>query len=157
MRRVPLAGLVLAASLVAGCRKEGADDPSERWSEDSQAATWKGGVAPSGAAALAPPQRGGASYYADSLAGGKTANGERYDPSKLTAAHRTLPFGTVVEIQRKDGKFVRVRINDRGPFVKGKIVDLSRAAAKEINLIRDGVADVTVWVVEKAPPKPRKR
>ncbi len=148
--------LAVASSLLGGCRREGADDPSETWSDDSQAATWKGGVSPSGAPVLAPPQRGGASYYADSLAGGKTANGERYDPSKLTAAHRTLPFGTVIEVQRKDGKFVRVRINDRGPFVRGKIVDLSRAAAKEIDLLRDGVADVTLWVVEKPPPKQRK-
>jgi len=160
LRTTPFAGsgvavvLCLALALV-GCRREGAGDPSEAWSED-QASPWKGGVAPSGATALAPPQRGGASYYSDSLAGGKTASGDKYDPSELTAAHRTLPFGTVVEVQRKDGKFVKVRINDRGPFVRGKIIDLSRAAAKEIDLLRDGVADVTVWVIERAPPKAKK-
>jgi rare lipoprotein A len=146
---------VLLALGLAGCRRDGADDPSEIWSDDAMAA-WKGGVAPSGAAALAPPQRGGASYYADSLAGGKTASGERYQPAELTAAHRTLPFGTVVEVQRKSGQFVRVRINDRGPFVRGKIIDLSRAAAKEIDLLKDGVADVTLWIVERPPPKQKK-
>lgn len=94
------------------------------------------------------PQKGLATYYADSLAGNKTASGERYDPSALTAAHRTLPFGTVVDVARNDGRSVRVRINDRGPFAgKKRVIDLSRKAAEEIGMIRDGVVSVTITVV----------
>lgn len=89
-----------------------------------------------------------ATYYADSLAGNKTANGERYDPKQLTAAHRTLPFGTLVEVKRKDGRSVRVRINDRGPFAKKRIIDLSRKAAEELEMMREGVVSVTVTVVK---------
>jgi rare lipoprotein A len=93
------------------------------------------------------PQKGLATYYADSLAGNKTASGERYDPGALTAAHRTLPFGTVVEVTRSDGRSVRVRINDRGPFAsKKRIIDLSRRAAEELGMIRDGVVSVTVTI-----------
>ncbi len=91
-------------------------------------------------------ERGKASYYSDRLSGRKTANGERYDPRALTAAHRTLPFGTVVVVSRADGRSVRVRVNDRGPFAKGRIIDLSRAAAEQLGMIRAGVVDVTVTV-----------
>jgi len=93
-------------------------------------------------------ESGLATYYADSLAGNKTASSETYDPSALTAAHRTLKFGTIVDVRRKDGRSVRVRINDRGPFAsKKRIIDLSRRAAEEIGMIRDGVVPVTVTVV----------
>lgn len=93
---------------------------------------------------------GKASYYADSLAGRKTASGERYDPKLLTAAHRSLPFGTVVEIARRDGKKVRVRINDRGPFGgEGRVIDVSKKAAEELDMLRDGVVDVTLVIVGK--------
>lgn len=107
-----------------------------------------GGTAEPATPAAGSPQKGLATYYADSLAGHKTANGERYDPSQLTAAHRTLPFGTVVEVTRSDGRSVRVRINDRGPFAgKKRIIDLSRKAAEQIGMIRDGVVSVTITVV----------
>jgi rare lipoprotein A len=93
---------------------------------------------------------GKASYYADALAGRKTANGERYDPKLLTAAHRSLPFGTVVEIARTDGRKVRVRINDRGPFGgEGRVIDVSRRAAEELGMIPAGVVDVTLVIVGK--------
>ena len=92
---------------------------------------------------------GVASYYADSLAGRPTASGEPYDPAALTAAHRTLPFGTLVEVSR-EGRKVVVRINDRGPFAKKRIIDLSRRAAEELGMIRAGVARVTVRVVGRA-------
>lgn len=109
-------------------------------------------AAPVGAApapSAAPPgavwQAGRASYYSDKLAGRKTANGERYDPGALTAAHRTLPFGTVVIVRRTDGRSVRVRINDRGPFGdSGRVIDLSRRAAEELDMLRAGVVDVTL-------------
>lgn len=107
--------------------------------------------APAGAAVAAAPgatQAGTASYYSDSLAGRPTASGEPYDPGELTAAHRTLPFGTMVEVAREDGRSVVVRINDRGPFGKKKrVLDLSRAAARAIGLDREGVAKVTLRVI----------
>ncbi len=158
MRCVPLTLLGLAALVVVGCgarSTRGATDPTEA-SSDSEVSSFRGGVSPSGATVVSPPQTGKATYYADKFAGRKTASGERYDPKAMSAAHRTLPFGTVVEVSRKDGRWVRVRINDRGPFTKGRIVDLSRAAAEDIGLIQAGVADVTLWVVEKPAPKPKK-
>ncbi|MGD9331102.1 MAG: septal ring lytic transglycosylase RlpA family protein [Desulfobacterales bacterium] len=86
-----------------------------------------------------------ASYYADRFHGRPTANGERYDRNALTAAHRYLPFGTRVQVTRLDnGKTVAVRINDRGPFVAGRVIDLSRAAAQRIGMLRKGVVRVRV-------------
>jgi rare lipoprotein A len=81
--------------------------------------------------------------------GHKTASGEPFDPRAMTAAHRTLPFGTWVEVRRLDtGRTVRVRINDRGPFGKrGRILDLSRAAAEQLDIIREGTARVQLRIV----------
>ena len=94
------------------------------------------------------PQRGQASWYGRSYAGRPTASGETFRPRKRTAAHRTLPFGTVVKVTRTDtGESVRVRINDRGPFVDGRIIDLSRGAARRIDMVKAGVAPVEVKVV----------
>jgi rare lipoprotein A len=86
-------------------------------------------------------QTGIASVYGYS--GGKTASGERANPHALTAAHRTLPFGTRVRVtNRKNGRSVTVRINDRGPFVRGRIIDLTPAAARQLGF--SGIAPVTV-------------
>ena len=99
-------------------------------------------------------KRGRASYYSDKLAGRSTASGEPYDPRALTAAHRKLRFGTVVEVTRTDGRRVQVRINDRGPFGdSSRIIDLSRAAAESLQMIREGVVDVTVRIVSAPPAK----
>jgi rare lipoprotein A len=96
-------------------------------------------------AAQAETERGLASYYADSLHGGMTASGEPYDKHALTAAHRTLEFGTEIQVTyTKTGKSVRVRINDRGPFVEDRIIDLSGAAARKIGLTSDGVGEVVI-------------
>jgi rare lipoprotein A len=93
---------------------------------------------------------GKASYYADSFQGKKTANGERYQKGKLTAAHKTLPFGTKVKVTNlKNGRSVKVKINDRGPYAKGRIIDLSKKAAKKIGMIQQGVAEVRVMYREK--------
>jgi len=94
--------------------------------------------------------KGKATYYGDSLAGNHTANGDIYDPQKFTAAHRTLPFGTVVRVVRLDtNRYVYVRINDRGPFSrKNRIIDLSRIAAERLGMIRAGVVDVRVEVLD---------
>ena len=87
-------------------------------------------------------------YYADALHGKKTASGEKYDKTLLTCSHKTLPFGTSLKITRLDnGKSVVVRVNDRGPFIDGYIVDVSRSAAVQLGLIRDGVAKVKVEIV----------
>ncbi len=102
-------------------------------------------------------QVGMASYYHDSLAGETTANGESYDPGELTAAHRTLPFGARVSVRRLDnGREVVVRVNDRGPFVSGRIIDLSRAAATALQMLRAGVARVELEVLSVPTPRGRR-
>ena len=84
----------------------------------------------------ASAQCGKASWYALTS---KTASGERMNPAALTAAHRTLPFGTKLKVtNQRNGKTVVVRINDRGPFVKGRVIDLSKAAAQQLDFIRSG-------------------
>ena len=86
-----------------------------------------------------------ASYY---KTGKRTANGERYNPNGLTAAHRSLPFGTKVQVTNlKTGRSVVVRINDRGPFVRNRVIDLSFGAAKVVGLNRSGIAKVNVVVL----------
>lgn len=86
---------------------------------------------------------GVASYYGKRFAGRPTASGERFDPAQMTAAHRTLPFGSMVRVvDERTGNAVVVRINDRGPFHGGRVIDLSRAAAEEIGMVRAGKADV---------------
>lgn len=90
-------------------------------------------------------QRGEASWYGPNFAGRPTANGEIFDPSRLTAAHPSLPFDTRVRVTSlENGRSVVVRINDRGPFARGRVIDLSRAAAEAIGLIGSGVADVRI-------------
>jgi rare lipoprotein A len=89
-----------------------------------------------------------ASYYHDRFNGRKTASGEIYNKRIRSAAHRSLPMGTKVRVTKvKSGKSIVVRINDRGPFVKGRIIDLSRRAARELGIIGSGVARVEVEVV----------
>lgn len=91
-----------------------------------------------------------ASYYASKFVGRPTANGEVFTQEALTAAHRTLPFGTRVRVTRldqSDEPSVVVRINDRGPFKKGRVIDLTRAAARHLNMIQDGLANVRLKIV----------
>ncbi|MCJ7421501.1 septal ring lytic transglycosylase RlpA family protein [Sphingomicrobium astaxanthinifaciens] len=91
------------------------------------------------------PEIVGASYYGRRFAGRPTASGEIFDPAQMTAAHRTLPFGTLVKVTNThNGKSVTVRINDRGPFHHARDIDLSRAAAEEIGMVRRGHAKVTI-------------
>jgi rare lipoprotein A len=86
---------------------------------------------------------GMASYYGDELAGNRTASGERFNPAQLTAAHRSLPFGSMVRVTNtSNGDSVVVRINDRGPFSRGRVIDVSHAAAREIGMHRSGTARV---------------
>ena len=96
---------------------------------------------------------GVASYYGAKFAGRPTANGEIFNPSAMTAAHKTYPFGTKIRVVNlKNNKSVIVRINDRGPFVKGRIIDLSRGAAEEIGMIVDGIARVRLEILEWGTP-----
>jgi len=105
--------------------------PADGWSEEGKA-SWYGGD--------------------DGFDGKPTASGEIYDSSRLTAAHRELPLGTVVDVTSLDnGRVVRVRINDRGPFTKGRIIDLSRAAAEQIAMIGPGTAQVRLVLVSVGP------
>ncbi|MBR4741349.1 MAG: septal ring lytic transglycosylase RlpA family protein [Desulfovibrio sp.] len=98
---------------------------------------------------------GKASWYGHDFHGGPTASGLRYDMYTFTAAHRTLPIGTVVRVTRQDsGKSVMVCVTDRGPFVRGRIIDLSYAAAEELGLRKKGVGDVNLEVVSDAKGTP---
>jgi rare lipoprotein A len=92
--------------------------------------------------------RGSASYYAAKFDGRRTASGERFDNDAMTAAHRTLPFGTLVRVTNvATGQSVIVRINDRGPFTRGRMIDVSHAAAEELGLVARGHATVELALI----------
>lgn len=94
------------------------------------------------------PEMGTASYYADKYHGRPTASGEIFDMHKLTAAHPTLPFGTVIKVTHAgNNRSVIVRINDRGPFVAGRIIDLSLAAAEQLQMVEGGLASVKLEII----------
>lgn len=91
-----------------------------------------------------------ASFYGNAFKGRKTASGEIFDPKKLTAAHRRYPFGTLLKVTNvENGKSVQVRVNDRGPFIKNREIDLSAAAAHLLGMKNDGVAEVIIAEVSK--------
>jgi rare lipoprotein A len=99
---------------------------------------------------------GVASWYGPGFHGNATANGERYDQNAMTAAHRTLPFNTVVRVTNLDNsKSVVVRINDRGPYVDNRVIDLSYAAAREIGMIDAGLARVRLQLIRSDVPLSR--
>lgn len=104
--------------------------------------------------ALAQKQTGKASFYADKFEGSPTASGEKYRHSKLTAAHKTLPFGTKVKVTNvTNQKSVEVIINDRGPWVEGRIIDLSKSAAEALGFVNYGLADVELEVIDPGDGK----
>lgn len=106
-------------------------------------------IAGAAAPAMRPIGSGSASYYASRFEGRRTANGERYSGEAFTAAHRSLPFGSIVRVtNRANGRSVTVRINDRGPFTAGRVIDVSRAAALELGLIAPGHAPVELELIE---------
>jgi len=93
--------------------------------------------------------QGVASYYADRFDGRRTASGDRFEKNGLTAAHRTLSFGTKVMVTNKsNGRSVEVTINDRGPYVRGRTIDLSKGAARELGMLGHGTAHVELQVVD---------
>jgi rare lipoprotein A len=108
-------------------------------------------------AALGYTEKGVASWYGTAFHGRTTASGERYDMHAMTAAHRTLPFGVIVEVTNLDNsRRARVRINDRGPFKKGRIIDLSYAAARELDMVQAGLARVRIRVIRAGPAGSRR-
>ncbi len=101
------------------------------------------GATPAAAEETKPLQKGVASWYGPGFHGKKTANGERFNTNDLTAAHKTLPFGTQLRVtNERTGKSVVVRINDRGPYAHGRVIDLSKAAAEAVGI--EGVGQVTL-------------
>jgi rare lipoprotein A len=109
-------------------------------------------AAQTGAQIGAKPQVGTASHYGRGRAGRLTASGERFNPNAMTCAHRTLPLGSVVKVTDiATGKHVSVKVNDRGPFVRGRILDLSDRAARELGVGGRGLLHVTVEVTDAAP------
>jgi len=145
------AALVLFAAACAGTRPAPAPAaPAPQTSHAPQPAP--PGEPPSAGPAWS--EEGEASWYGgdDGFEGKLTASGEVYDSSRLTAAHRELPLGTLVEVTNVDnGRSVRVRINDRGPFARGRILDVSREAARRLGIIGRGVGRVRVSVVSMGP------
>lgn len=95
-------------------------------------------------------ESGKASYYADKFQGRKTASGETFKQQRMTAAHPSLPFGTKVKVTNlNNGRSVKVRVNDRGPFVAGRIIDLSKKAARKLGMLQTGVAAVKLKYKQK--------
>ena len=93
---------------------------------------------------------GKASFYADKFEGRLTANGERFNQAKLTCAHKTLPFNTVLKVTNlSNNKSVIVKVNDRGPFIEARVIDLSKSAAEKIDMINDGVVEVKCEIISE--------
>lgn len=130
----PALAAVLAAGLLAGCAT------TTRLESPNRGTT----------------QKGLASWYGAKFHGRPTASGEIYDMNRISAAHKQLPLGTVVQVKNRDnGKKLRVPINDRGPFIKGRIIDLSVGAARRLEMFGQGLANVRIKVV-RLPPKKRR-
>jgi len=125
-RALPLGTAVLLALLLGGCA-------SERYARPSEGTV----------------QRGLASWYGTEFHGKATASGEVYDMYGVSAAHRELPLGTRIEVKNLDnGRSIKLRVNDRGPFVRGRVLDLSYGAARELDMVNAGVARVEIRVLE---------
>ncbi|HET7784772.1 MAG TPA: septal ring lytic transglycosylase RlpA family protein [Myxococcales bacterium] len=137
-RVVPL--LLLVALGCAHAPRQGPVEPPPQVSAEPQPAR------PAHERQARPIAEGYASWYGGSLRGHLTANGERFNPSALTAAHRTLPFGTCLHVENvENGRSVNVRVNDRGPYVSGRILDVSEGAARRLDMLHDGVGRVRLF------------
>lgn len=157
--------LLVAACFLAACSTVDDPQPTELAAPTALAAkpaVLSAEAEPSAVPALAPDplsQTGECSWYGPGFHGRLTANGEIFNQNQLTAAHPTLPFGSKVEVTDLDsGKKVRVRINDRGPYAKDRILDLSKAAARELGILTKGTAKVAIRLVDtnaKTWPEPR--
>ena len=134
--------------------------PDSRVAEPEPPPTKSPAAAPSAEPKSAEPstgwrQRGTISHYGKGFAGKPTASGETFDPDQLTMAHRTLPFGTLVRVTNLENRqSVEVVVNDRGPYVAGRVADLSAAAARQIGMVADGVVDAMIEVLRMSEPRP---
>ena len=146
-------GVVLAAAMANACASGGGEPPrsaddtrAPRASVTRPALVWTDHTEIRDVPGV---QNGLATWYGGKLAGHRTASGETFDPTAMTAAHLTLPLGTWVEVRRtSDGRTVRVRINDRGPFGDPRrIIDLSKHAAQVLGIVKKGSAEVSVRVI----------
>ena len=107
-----------------------------------------------GLISFAQVQTGKASFYADKFEGSPTASGEKYKHNKLTAAHKTLPFGTKIKVTNiANNQTVEVTVNDRGPYVENRIIDLSKSAAEKLGFVNQGIADVKLEVIDAGDGK----
>ena len=150
----PALAVAVAAATLAGCAKPSVVSSKPEWGATRQASAHHNPqtlraanqVPPAtNKPAAKPSSYGVASYYSDDT---ETASGEKFDPSLMTAAHRTLPFGTRVRVTNvQTGQSVTVRINDRGPFIPGREVDLSYSAAETIGMVERGITKVKLEVV----------
>ena len=148
-------GLVLAALVSEACIAQ-TPPPAAAPAAPAAAAPSPAPKAP--AAASGDSMEGLAAYYSDKLNGHKTASGQVLDQNALTAAHPSLPFGTKVKVTNtKNGHSVVVRINDRGPTQAGRVIDVTRAAAKQLGMAKAGTVPVKLEVVGEAPAKKTKQ
>ena len=151
------AGLALACAMLFGCAQlqtapepalATGSAPAPTPAEPSSAVAGASASRASGDTATSKQERGRISLYGDRFAGKKTASGEPFDPQALTMAHRTLPFGTRVRVTNLDNqRSVEVVVNDRGPFVAGRIADLSEGAARRIDMVADGVVEARLDIL----------
>jgi rare lipoprotein A len=140
-----LAGpLILLTTLCLGAHVADAQAPTAGAASHATSS----GASEARAAARERLQRGKVSWYGPRFAGRTTASGERFDPQALTMAHRSLPLGAVVDVTNNaNGRHVRVRVNDRGPYHGNRVADLSRAASERLGFVDSGVTDATIRVV----------
>lgn len=144
---------ILATASVALAILSGCAEPPPRPEASPEAAVAQERVEPAVAPAITVmrTQKGRVSLYGREFAGRKTASGEPFDPEALTMAHRTLPFGTRVRVTNiENGRSVEVVVNDRGPFVAGRIADVSLAAARRLGMVTDGVVDALIEILARA-------
>jgi rare lipoprotein A len=142
-----LAGpLILLTTICLGAHIADAQSPTIV--DGAAHATASGAARKGGDVARKGVQRGKVSWYGRRFAGRKTASGERFDPQALTMAHRSLPLGAVVDVTNNaNGRHVRLRVNDRGPYHGNRVADLSRAASERLGFVDSGVTEATIRVV----------
>jgi rare lipoprotein A len=129
-----LVGVGVGVGLVTGCAEHSSNRPAAEAEVEAQSS------------ARTYLEEGLASYYGEGMEGGRTASGEKLDSKALTAAHRTLPFGTCLRVVNMENRrSVEVRVNDRGPFKAGRVVDVSLAAARKLELVGKGLARVRLY------------
>ena len=148
-----------AASMLAACAQLPSAPPAEQAPvapapSETRPPPERAPPAPSGDISTGWRERGRISLYGKGFEGKPTASGDPFDPARLTMAHRTLPFGTLVRVTNLENqRSVDVVVNDRGPFVSGRIADLSAAAAQRIGMTVDGVVDAMLEVIKPIQPR----